>query len=87
MFRIVAVLVLVSLPAAAQQYGEKIKRLKIGSGCVEPIKVLSSKIRTCLVTEQKTRIWCPNGDVIERADVSPNVPVLRSLCGINQSLD
>ena len=86
MLRIVAVLVVSCLPAMAQSaFGTKIASSKIGTDCVGPLTASASKIQTCLVASTATRIWCPNGDVMERRQ--PDVgAVLRSLCGINQSI-
>lgn len=82
---IFGVLIVISTTASAQflQEGQSIK---FGTGCQEPIKPMEAGLGTCLITDKRARVWCPNGKVFERDGELPHVSLVRSACGLKQVL-
>jgi hypothetical protein len=87
MFRlsIAAALVVFSTSAFAQE--REVKGIKFGVGCINPVSTFASRLGTCMVNADTSRIWCPNGKIFDRTEKEPRtVYVVRSICGLNQVL-
>jgi hypothetical protein len=82
-FAIAAALVLSCSPALAQATAPK-KSAKLGADCVGPVSMLAQKLATCTIAGAQMRIWCPNGEMFERAQDQPHVSLVRSLCNMLQ---
>jgi hypothetical protein len=82
---IAAVFVLLSTSAFAQQM-DAVKGIKFGVGCIGPVNKYAAGLGTCDIESSKARIFCPNGDVFDRAGAMPQSFVVRSICGLNQVL-
>lgn len=78
----IAALMLCSQSAFAQ-LTEQIKGVKFGVGCVGPVNTPTPRLGTCTIVGSKTRIWCPNGEIFDRAG-EPQSYVVRSICNLNQ---
>lgn len=72
--------------AASAQFLEERKSIKFGIGCQERIKPIGAGLGTCLITDKRARVWCPNGKVYERDGDVPHVSLVRSTCGLMQVL-
>lgn len=72
--------------AATAQFLQEGKSIRFGSGCQEPIKPMEAGLGTCLITDKRARVWCPNGKVFERDGELPHVSLVRSACGLKQVL-
>lgn len=81
----IAALLLLGPPAFAQTT-EPIKDVKFGAGCLGPVRTLGPRFGTCEVDGSRTRIWCPNGQIFDRAGV-PQSYIIRSICNLNQVSD
>jgi hypothetical protein len=82
----VAVALMVMSTAASAQFLEESKSIKFGIGCQERIKPMEAGLGTCLITDKRVRVWCPNGKVYERDGDVPHVSLVRSACGLRQIL-
>jgi hypothetical protein len=82
----VAVALMVMSTAASAQFLEESKSIKFGIGCQERIKPMETGLGTCLITDKRVRVWCPNGKVYERDGDVPHVSLVRSACGLRQIL-
>jgi hypothetical protein len=85
----IAALVLLQTSAFAQQseaITETIKGIKFGVGCLGRVSTLGPRFGTCEIVGSKTRIWCPNGEIFDRAG-TPQSYLVRSICNLNQVLD
>jgi hypothetical protein len=82
----VAALATASLVAfeANAQFLQEAKPTKFGTGCIERIKSDQTALGACMIGESRSRAWCPNGKVYERKGSLPEMPLLRSVCGLNQ---
>jgi hypothetical protein len=72
--------------AASAQFLEEGKSIKFGAGCQDRIKPMETGLGTCLITDKRARVWCPNGKVYERDGDVPHVSLVRSACGLRQIL-
>ena len=72
--------------AASAQFLEESKSIKFGTGCQERIKPMETGLGTCLITDKRARVWCPNGKVYERDGAVPHISLVRSACGLRQVL-
>jgi len=72
--------------AASAQFLQEGKSIKFGTGCQESIKTMEAGLGTCLITDKRARVWCPNGKVFERDGELPHVSLVRSACGLRQIL-
>jgi hypothetical protein len=72
--------------AASAQFLQEGKSIKFGTGCREAIKAMETGLGTCLITDKRARVWCPNGKVFERDGELPHVSLVRSACGLRQIL-
>jgi hypothetical protein len=72
--------------AASAQFLEESKSIKFGTGCQERIKAMQAGLGTCLITDKRARVWCPNGKVYERDGDVPHISLVRSACGLSQIL-
>lgn len=72
--------------AASAQFLQEGKSIKFGTGCQERIKPMETGLGTCLITDKRARVWCPNGKVFERDGDLPHVSLVRSACGLRQIL-
>jgi hypothetical protein len=87
MLRMSAIAALLLLgPSAFAQTTETIKDVKFGTGCLGPLRTLGPRFGTCEVVGSRTRIWCPNGEIFDRAGV-PQSYIIRSICNLNQVSD
>jgi hypothetical protein len=87
MLRMSAIAILALLgPSALAQTTEPIKDVKFGDGCLGPVSTLGPRFGTCAIVGSRTRIWCPNGDIFNRAGV-PQSSIVRSICNLNQVSD
>jgi hypothetical protein len=66
------------------QFLHEAKPTKFGVGCTERIKSSQTVVGACMIGEARSRVWCPNGKVYERDGSLPDMPLLRSVCGLNQ---
>jgi hypothetical protein len=82
---IVGALLLIDTAASAQILEEG-KSVKFGAGCQERIKAMDAGLGTCLISDTRARVWCPNGKVFERNGDLPHVSLVRSACGLKQVL-
>jgi hypothetical protein len=71
---------------ASAQFLQESKSVKFGTGCQERIKPMEAGLGTCLITDKRARVWCPNGKVFERDGDLPHVSLVRSACGLSQVL-
>ncbi len=83
---LVAAALIVMSTAVSAQFLEETKSIKFGTGCRERIKAMEAGLGTCLITEKRARVWCPNGKVYERDGDVPHVSLVRSACGLSQIL-
>ena len=60
------------------------KGLALGSGCVGLVSTMGPKLSTCATAGEKTRIWCPNGDIFDLDEDRAQVALVRSLCNLSQ---
>jgi hypothetical protein len=72
--------------AASAQFFEERESVKFGIGCQAPIKAMQAGLGTCLIADNRARVWCPNGKVYERTGDLPQVALVRSACGLSQTL-
>jgi hypothetical protein len=72
--------------AASAQFLQEGKSVKFGTGCQERMKPMQAGLGTCLITDKRARVWCPNGKVFERDGELPHVSLVRSACGLSQVL-
>jgi len=82
-YAIAAALVLSCSPAGALVTTTK-KSVKLGADCLGPVNMLAPKLGTCTIAGAQMRIWCPNGEMLERAQDQPHVSLVRSLCNMPQ---
>ena len=82
-YAIAAALVLSCSPALALATTAK-KIVKLGADCVGPVSMLAPKLGTCTIAGAQMRIWCPNGEMFERAQDQPHLSLVRSLCNMLQ---
>jgi hypothetical protein len=82
-YAIAAALVLWLSPASALVTTAK-KSVKLGADCIGPVSMLAPKLGTCTIAGAQMRIWCPNGEMLERAQDQPHVSLVRSLCNMLQ---
>jgi hypothetical protein len=82
-YAIAAVLVLSCSPAWSQATTAK-KSVKFGADCIGPVSLLAPKLGTCMIAGAQMRIWCPNGEMFERAQDQPHLSLVRSLCNMLQ---
>jgi hypothetical protein len=66
------------------QFLHEAKPTKFGVGCIERMKSSQTVVGACMIGEARSRVWCPNGKVYERDGSLPDMPLLRSVCGLNQ---
>jgi hypothetical protein len=85
-FLLVAGALIVMSTAASAQFLQEGKSVKFGTGCQERIKPMEAGLGTCLITDKRARVWCPNGKVFERDGDLPHVSLVRSACGLSQVL-
>ena len=77
--------VMLTLSSAAQaQFLQDAKVVKFGSGCSEKIKNGEAGLGVCMISDKRSRVWCPNGKVYERDGGLPDLSLVRSVCGLNQ---
>lgn len=81
-----AAVVIATATAASAQFLEEAKSIKFGTGCLDRIKAMQAGLGTCLITDKRARVWCPNGKVYERDGTLPHVSLVRSACGLSQIL-
>ena len=91
MFRIAMSTALVILSTSAfGQNIDKMKGIRFGGGCVGPVSTFAPRLGTCLISDSRSRIWCPNGKIFDRKasayEIIPSSYVARALCGMNQVL-
>lgn len=77
---------LVLSTAAYAQFLQETKSVKFGNGCQERIRPMEPGLGTCLITDKRARVWCPNGKVFERDGELPHISLVRSACGLLQIL-
>jgi hypothetical protein len=83
---IAAALVVLSTSAFAQSM-EAVKGIKFGVGCIGPVATFAARLGTCAIDGAKSRIWCPNGKIFDRAGAEPQSSyVVRAICDLNQIL-
>jgi hypothetical protein len=82
----IAALVLLATSASGQLIEAK-KDIKFGAGCLTSMSTFGPRLGTCEIVGSKARIWCPNGEIFDRAGVPPQSFVARSMCNMNQVLD
>ncbi len=93
MLRIIIATCLISASSACYaqvvQYAQvitEVKPTKFGGGCEKRAIPLEAKFATCRLSDNKARIWCPNGKVYERSGPEIQPALARSICGLNQVL-
>jgi hypothetical protein len=72
--------------AADAQFLRDAKVVGFGTGCSERIKSTDAGLGVCMIGEARSRVWCPNGKVYERDGTLPDFSLIRSVCGLNQTL-
>jgi hypothetical protein len=77
--------IVLSTTAFAQQI-DAVKGVKYGVGCIGPVSKYAAGLGTCDIESAKARIFCPDGQVFDRAGAMPQSFVVRSICGLNQVL-
>lgn len=77
---------LVVSTAGFAQFLQEAKSVKFGDGCQERIKPMEAGLGTCLISDKRARVWCPNGKVFERDGELPHISLVRSACGLLQIL-
>ena len=82
-YAIVSALVLSCSPAWSQATTPR-KSVKFGADCIGPVSLLAPKLGTCTIASAQMRIWCPNGEMFERAQDQPHLSLVRSLCNMLQ---
>jgi hypothetical protein len=82
-YAIAAALVLSCSPALVLATTAK-KSVKLGADCVGPLSMLAPKLGTCTIAGAQMRIWCPNGEMFQRAQDQPHLSLVRSLCNMLQ---
>jgi hypothetical protein len=75
---LIAVAAFAATPAAAKDV------VKLGAECLGPVTTMAPKLGTCAIAGGKLRIWCPNGEVFDRAEERTQVALIRSLCNLTQ---
>jgi hypothetical protein len=81
-----AATLVVSASAFAQEIDE-MKGIKYGGGCIGPVSTFAANFGTCDVDGKKSRIWCPNGKIFDRALHFPQSShVVRAICNLSQIL-
>ncbi len=87
MLRLIIAAGLIGLSTAClAQVVEEVKPTKFGGGCEKRATTLAPRLGTCLLSENKSRVWCPNGKVFERSGPEFQPALARSICGLNQVL-
>ena len=87
MLRLVIATGLICLSTASfAQVVTEVKATKFGGGCEARATTLAPKLGTCVLTDTKSRVWCPNGKVFERSGPEFQPALARSICGLNQVL-
>ena len=93
MLRIIVATCLISVSSACYaevvQYAQvitEVKPSKFGGGCEQRATPIEPRFGTCMLSESKARIWCPNGKVYERTGPQVQPALARSICGLNQVL-
>jgi hypothetical protein len=71
---------------AFSQVVQEVKATKFGGGCETRATTLAPKLGTCKLSDNKARVWCPNGKVFERSGPEFQPALARSICGMNQVL-
>jgi hypothetical protein len=80
----IAVALLLSCSPALARTTTAAKTVRLGAGCIGPVSLLAPRLGTCTIAGAQMRIWCPNGDMFERAQDQPHVSLVRSLCNMLQ---
>jgi hypothetical protein len=71
----------------AAQFLKEAQTIKLGVGCLAPLKKFSEGgLGVCVISEVRSRVWCPNGKVYERDGPMPDASLVYSVCGLNQRL-
>src|SRR5438046_1792774 len=86
MFRIAmsTALVILSTSAFGQNIDE-MKGIQFGGGCVGPVSTFAPRLGTCLISDSRSRIWCPNGKIFDRSGEFPQSSyAVRSMCDLDQ---
>jgi hypothetical protein len=86
MLRILIAAGLVCLSSACFAQVQEVKPTKFGGGCESQATSLGPKLGTCVISINKSRVWCPDGKVFERAGPEVQPALARSICGLNQVL-
>lgn len=71
--------------AAFGQFLQEVSTVRFGTGCVERPKAVDAGLAACMIGATRSRVWCPNGKVYERDGVLPDMSLVRSVCGLNQT--
>jgi len=80
---IAAALIVASVPSFAQD--TEMKGIAFGAGCLGPMSTIADGFGTCIIDEDRSRIWCPNGKIFDRDARGPqSLFVIRSACALDQ---
>jgi hypothetical protein len=86
----IAAAFLVLSTSAFAQFMEPRKDIRFGVGCITPVNTFSVRLGACRIDDEKSRVWCPNGDIFDRegSDFEHvlSAYVVRSICRLNQIL-
>jgi hypothetical protein len=80
-----AALVCLSTTAFAQVF-QQVEPITFGGGCEKVATSYGPKLGTCMLSDNRARVWCPNGKVFERSGSEVQPALVRSICGLNQVL-
>jgi hypothetical protein len=72
--------------ACLAQVVQEVTPTKFGGGCEKQATALAPNLGTCVLSDNKSRVWCPNGKVFERSGPEFQPALARSICGLNQVL-
>ena len=87
MLRAIIAAGLISVSSACfAQVVQEVKATKFGGGCEPRATTIAPKFATCLLSDNTSRVWCPNGKVFERSGPEFQPALARSICGLNQVL-
>lgn len=72
--------------ACFAQVVQEVKPAKFGGGCEQKATSYGPKFGTCMLSNTRARVWCPDGKVFERTGPEVQPALARSICGLNQVL-